>query len=263
MSTKHHISHASELYFGAAYKAGAFASNGRVGSPFNPLVKVDLGDPITLDADGLVKAATSTELPNTETVTYTTATDNTSPLDGAIAAPSTVFLNGADVLVWVLDVPRNITAAASHSSSVVAMDIVVTGYDVYGEPMSELLAIAATGTSQTAAGLKAFKYIYSYAITAATDAEANTLNIGWGDVLGLPYVLPAKSDFFTNGTYQNETLEATAPTVVAGVTTTATTTTGDVRGTVDLYTAMDGNAVSVWYKTDPSTVESLFGVTQA
>lgn len=261
--SKHHLTHASELYFGDAYNAKAQAVNGRVGVPFNPITKVSLGSPVTLDADGIVAAATSTELPNNTTITYTTATDNTSPLDGAIAAPSTVFLNGANVLVYMLDVPRNITAAVTHETSVVAMTIVVTGYDEYGASMSEELSIAATGTSQTAAGKKAFKYVYSIAITTAGNATTNTLNLGWGDVLGLPYMLPALSDFFTNGTYFNEVLEATAPTVVAGVTTTATNTTGDVRGTVDLNSAMDGSAVSVWYRTDPTSVSTLFGVTQA
>lgn len=257
---KHHISHASELYYGSAYNAKAQANNGRTGVPAHLLTKVSLGSPAVLDADAIIIDATSTELPNAATITYTTATDGTTPLDGAIAAPSTVFLNGANVLVWVLDVPRNITAAVSHASSVAAMTITVSGYDQYGVPMSEALSIAATGTSQTAAGKKAFKYVYSIAITAAGDATGNTLDLGYGDVLGLPYTLDALSDFFTNGTYFNEVLESTAPTVVkADATSPATTTTGDVRGTVDLNSATDGSAISVWYRANPSSL----GVTQA
>jgi hypothetical protein len=174
-----------------------------------------------------------------------------------------VFLDGADRTVYVLDVPRNVTIAVTHDTSIVALTVVFSGYDQYGVPMSESLAVTATGTSKTAAGKKAFKYISSIAITAAADATTDTLNCGWGDVLGLPYKLPALSDFFTNGTYFNEVLEATAPTVVAGDTTTATTTTGDVRGTVDTNSAMDGSAVSVWYKTDPTSEVTLFGITQA
>ena len=260
---KHSISRAAELYFGDAYNAVAFANNGRAGVPINPITKVSLGSPVTLDADGIIAAATSTELPNAETVTYTGATDGTSPMDGAIAAPSTVFMNGANKTVYVLDVPRNITVAVTHGSSVVAMTILVSGYDQYKMPMSELLTITATGTSKTAAGTKAFKYVESIDLISAGNAETNTLNLGWGDVLGLPYALAAKSDFFTNGTFFNEVLESTAPTVVAAVTSAATTTTGDVRGTVDLNSAMDGSAVSVWYKTDPSSNTTLFGVTQA
>jgi len=260
---KHSISRAAELYFGDAYNAVAYATNGRAGAPITPITKVSLGSPITLDADGIIAAATSTELPNATTTTYTGATDGTTPMDGAIAAPSTVFMNGANKTVYVLDVPRNITVAVTHGSSVVAMTILVSGYDEYKMPMSELLTITATGTSKTAAGAKAFKYVESIALTSAGDSTTNTLNLGWGDVLGLPYKLPAKSDLFTNGTFFNEVLESTAPTVVAGVTTTATTTTGDVRGTVDLNSAMDGSTVSVWYRTDPTSNTTLFGVTQA
>lgn len=261
--SKHSISRASELYFGDAENAGSYSRNGRAGAPFHPLTKVSLGSPVTLDADGIVVAATSTELPNATTTTYTGATDGTSPMDGAIAAPSSVFLAGAYRTVYVLDVPRNITVAVTHGSSVVAMTILVSGYDEYGVSMSELLTITATGTSKTAAGAKAFKYIESIALTSAGDSTTNTLNLGWGDVLGLPYALPAKSDLFTNGTFFNEVLESTAPTVVAAVTDAATTTTGDVRGTVDLNSAMNGSTVSVWYRTNPASDITLFGVAQA
>lgn len=263
MAAKHSISRAGSLYFGDAYSAKLFSTNERPGVQFHPITKVSLGSPVTLDANGLVVAATSTELPNAATITYTTATDNTSPLDGAIAAPSTVFLNGANVLVWVLDVPRNITMDVTHGTSIVAMSCTISGYDEYGVPMTETLSVTATGTSKSAAGKKAFKYIYSYAFTSAGDATTNTVDVGWGDVLGLPFRLAALSDFFTNGTYFNEVLEATAPTVVKADANTATATTGDVRGTVDLNSAMDGSAVSVWYKADPTSNATLFGVNQA
>jgi hypothetical protein len=259
--SKHHISNASELSFGAAYNPVAYAANGRNGVPITPLTKISLGSPVTLDADGLIVAATSTELPNATTKTYTTATDNTTPLDGAIAAPSTVFLNGADRLVWVLDAPRNITGVVTHSTTTLAMTVTINGYDMYGAPMSEILTFAATATSIAAAGKKAFKYIYSYVITAAGNATTNTLNLGWGDVLGLPYRLPAKSDLMQS--WFNEVIESTAATAVVGDATTATATTGDVRGTVDLNSALDGSAVSLWCRFDPSTESSLHGVAQA
>jgi len=258
--SKHHISYAGSLSFGSGYTAKAFAANERSGVPFQPLTKVSLGSPVLLDADGIVKAATSTEMPNASTITYTTATDTVSPLDGAIAAPSTVFLNGADRLVWVLDVPRNITTINADSGTTAALTITVTGYDVYGQPMTETITSAATATSIVADGLKAFKYVYSIAITSAANATANTLNIGWGDVLGLPYRLVSKSDLLA--TYQAGVIDAVG-TVVVAVDTTATATTGDVRGTIDPTTACNGVLFEIWAAFDPSTTDTLFGVTQA
>ena len=261
--SKHHLTHASEIYYGDSYDAALFALNGRPGVPIHPLTKVTIGSPVAASAAAFISAATTTEMPSASTITYTTATDNTSPLDGAIAAPATKFLNGADVLVWSLDVPRALTATMTHNSSIVACTMIVSGYDMYGAPMTELYTFPATGTSTTVAGKKAFKYIFSFAITSAGVATTNTLNVGFGDVLGLPYSLPAKSDLLTNGVFFNEVLEATAPTVVIAVSTTATNATGDVRGTVDLNSALDGSAVSLWYRTDPTSRTSLLGVPQA
>lgn len=207
-------------------------------------VIASLGSPIALDADSFVKAATSTELPNAATKTYTVATSGTSPLDAANTT-------------WVLDSARNITAACTHASSVVAMTILISGKDIYGASMSEQLSITATGTSKTAAGAKAFKTITSIAITSAGDATTNTLNIGHGDVLGLPYVM-AKNTILREW---RAGVVATAGTIVAAVTTDpATVSTGDVRGTVLPNAACDGGLHEVMFV--PTSLTSL-GVKQA
>lgn len=197
------------------------------------VIFLDLGNPLTADTDNMIKAATSTELPNATTTTYTPDTDGTSPCDGV---GPVVTVNG--VKYWKQDVPRNITAAATHGSSVVAMTIVVTGLDEYGEDVVESLSIAATGTSQSAPGVKAIKYIRSIAITSAGNATTNTLNVGFGDVLGLPVGLPK------SGQVLKELQDGAAPTagtVVAAVQSLATATTGDVRGTYDPNAACDGS----------------------
>jgi len=257
MASKHHLSHASQLYVGDAYTPVAFATNERHGVPISFLTKVSLGSPIAASATGIVSAATSTEMPNATTKTYTPATDNTTPLDGAIAAPSTIAMgDGQAVLVWSLDVPRNLSLNVTHSSSIVACTCTVTGYDQYKQKMVETMTITATGTDKTAAGLKAFKYVSSIAITSAGNSTTNTLNLGWGDALGLPYVISAKSDVMQ--TWFNSVKEATEATIVVAVTATATATTGDVRGTVDLNSAMNGSTVEVWGSFDLST----FGVSQ-
>lgn len=252
--SKQNISSATELYTGDLNDPVAVQNNGKKGIPFTPFTQVSLGSPGVGVADYLVKAATSTEMPNASTKTYTPATDNTSPLDGAAAAPSTIFMDGADRLVWVLDVPRALTGVMTHSSSVVASSCVISGYDQYMKPMSELMTFTATGTSKTVAGKKAFKYVSSIAITAAGDATANTLNLGTNEVLGLPYKLTKLADFLHNGTYFNDVLESTAATVVkADATSPATTSTGDVRGTVDVNSTLDGSAISVIFIADKTT----------
>jgi hypothetical protein len=245
---RHNISNADQLFYGSAQHNGA--NNAKRGIPFTPLTQIDFGAPLTLDADGLLAAATSTELPNTETVTYLFPAVSASPQDGAN-------------LTGIMDVPRNITAAVTHGSSVVAMTILVTGYDVYNTLMSELLTITATGTSKAAAGLKAFKRVISVAITAAADAEANTLNLGWGDVLGFPYRLGGAFDLA--GAYCDSTMEQATSTVVAGVATTATTTTGDVRGTIDFATASNGTRrFRAWMKVyGAASKTEAYGVPQA
>ena len=203
-------------------------------APLTPFV-INLGAPITADTDNMVKAATSTEAPNAETVTYTPDTNGVSPTDGV---GPVVTKNG--VKYWEMDVPRNVSAAVTHGSSVVAMTIVATGLDEYGAAVSETLSITATGTSKTAAGLKAFKWVRSIALVSASDAEANTVNVGFGDVLGLPVALPQK------GLVVGEMEDGAAPTagtLVAAVRSTATATTGDVRGTYDPNSAANGSKV--------------------
>ncbi len=209
------------------------------------ITEVNLGAPITADIDAILDGATGTELPNTETVTYTTANIGTSPCDGVSTT-------------WILDVPRNVVITTTHAASIVAMSFLVTGKDVYGQTMSELLTVTATGTSKTSNGLKAFKCITSIALTAAADAEANTVEVGFGDVLGLPFLM-------SRNTVLKEIEDnavATAGTVVVAVTTSpATTTTGDVRGTYDPNSACNGAKVFRLIAM-PTSLISL-GVTQA
>jgi len=261
MPTRHHISHAQELYWGDAYFPPAQTAEKRRGTLITPIVRLSLGSPIATDADGLVAAATSTELPNAATTTYTTANDGTSPFDNvATPAPSTIIdSTGASRSVWALDVPRNVTIAVTHGSSIVAMSVTFTGFDVYGQRLVETLSVTATGTSKTAAGKKAFASILSIAITSAGNATTNTLDVGWADVLGLPLAAANKSDVLQ--VWFNDTQDTSA-TVVKADTTTVSAITGDVRGTVDTNSAADGSAVVVYLRPDPSSKESLYGIDQ-
>lgn len=249
--SRHNISYAGTVLQGNAYYPPFTADyEGSRGLPVDLPIFHSFGGLAIADPDALIKAATSTELPDTETVTYTFATDGgTSPLDGV----SSDGIIGSTAN----KVGRNITATTTHGSSVVAMTIVVNGTDIYGDVISETITVAATGTTQNDAGAKAFYSVTSIAITAAADAEANTLNMGFGDVIGLPYRIDDKNKvipMFDGG--------VDAATVVAGDDTTATATTGDVRGTIDPDGTLDGTKLLGVMFLSPfrDTKENAFGI---
>ena len=96
-------------------------------------------------------------------------------------------------------------------------------------------AITLNGTTGVS-GKKAFKTITGVSASATI---SNGCFIGTGDVLGLPFFLPATSQILgdlEDGVYDG-TIDGTA---VAGVTSVATSTTGDVRGTYDPGVSCDG-----------------------
>lgn len=260
MPTRHTITAADDVFMGDAFFAG-YSPDGRRGVQMSHILVKDYGAPIAADANYLITAATSTELPNNATITYTPATNGTSPLDDATrAAVSTIVVNGANVPVFVIPTPTALVLAVTHGSSIVAMTALVSGYDEYFQPMSELFTITATGTSKSAAGLKAFRYVSSIAFTSAGNATTNTANLGTSDVFGLPIRCAKKGNFIV---YVDGNIDA-ATKVVADATT-ATTSTGDVRGTWDPASAADGTKqYVVWMVVaDHSTKEAAFGVTQA
>ena len=118
----------------------------------------------------------------------------------------------------------------SSSASDTAFTVIVRGWDMYGVPMTEAIAVTAAGTTY---GKKAWKYVNTISLTHAGGATTiGTITLGTGDVFGIPI----KSDFFEymsifwNGALQT----ANTGWLVADSTTPATQTTGDTRGTIQL-----------------------------
>jgi hypothetical protein len=124
------------------------------------------------------------------------------------------------LLTTALDVPRNIILTSAGNDSGITFSVV--GMDVYGNTVKETITGANAGI---AAGKKAFSSITSIAASAAS---ADTVKIGWGNVLGLPAFLPNAKHILAE--FQDGAA-ATAGTTVAGVQSKPTATTGDVRGT--------------------------------
>jgi hypothetical protein len=268
MPTNHNLTSAPNLYVGGGYDSAIAALNGGAkGVPFTPTTRLSLGTPALADDNLLIDAATSTSLPSNSTKTYTPLTDGTAPLDNA-DSPAPETLAGANVLVWTLDAPRNIVATNTKTGTTAALTVLISGYDLYKRPMTELLTLAATATTITAIGKKAFKYIASIAITSAANATTNSLIVGTGSALGLPYALKSVGDVFkaSLGGAQELVNVASNATVVAAVATSpATNATGDVRGTITFNGALDGaKEAVVWaYIAGRNTAVGLAGVVQA
>lgn len=167
------------------------------------MVRLSLGKPTTNDPDGAVASQACTLLTGLAT-----------GINGALAAGG----------VATFDVPRAVVAAWTGTAV-----LTVTGTDEYGNAVRES---SGSGTSLT--GKKAFKTITA----VTTSADITGLTVGTGKVLGLPMFLP-------NGAEVLKELEdggaPSAGTIVAGVVSTATATTGDVRGTYAPNSNPDGS----------------------
>lgn len=148
-----------------------------------------------------------------------------SPGAGSIvltAGTGVTAVNANGVIRYTADVPRAVRIVSGGNDS--AIVFTVSGFDTYGKAMTENITGANAGT---ATGKKAFMSIVS---VAHTGTVAGTLTIGTTDVFGLP-AATIDAGYITNVKWNN-TLAANAGTfVVADVTTPATATTGDVRGT--------------------------------
>ena len=162
------------------------------------------------------------------------------------------------VTVIQVDLPR----AIKVNCSTTARAFTVSGYDYYGQAMSEVITVATAGTAVT--GKKAFFQISGVTIAGS----ATACLVGTSDVLGLPvrvfnaaYIASVKS---------NSTLAQDAGTFVAADTAVATTGTGDVRGTYVPASASDGICRTVMAISLPAiavgpnaTRVGALGVTQA
>jgi hypothetical protein len=141
--------------------------------------------------------------------------------------------NTAGTSVIQLDTPRAVSITIG-AGTIADTNVTVSGFDYYGQAMSEVIA---TGTTQstTVNGKKAFYQVSQVAIGGDCGA---TIAVGTTDIIGLP-VRVTDAGYIARAGYNN-TLAADAGTFVAAATATATTTTGDVRGTFVPSGACDG-----------------------
>lgn len=187
--------------------------------------------------------------------------DPTTYILTAVTATSATLTTTAGVaIVTSAGTPTGLT----YTLGAAPVTVTVSGIDYYGQSMSEAITSSAA-VSTAVNGKKAFYLVTSATVSGAT---GTALTVGTTNVLGLPvrvfnvaYVASVKS---------NNVLAQDAGTFVAADTATATTTTGDVRGTYAPATASTGIVRTVMTIALPAiavgpnaTRVGALGVTQA
>lgn len=125
--------------------------------------------------------------------------------------------------------PRNIIIEASDAQD---GNAVVTGTNYAGDVISETIKF--NGTTAVEGNL-AFKTVTKIVLPIKTGTE--TVDIGWSDKLGLPFLLSRNTLL---GAYLDNTLESTAAAVVADADELE-------KNTVDLNSALNGKAVDLYF----------------
>ena len=215
-----------DLFLGSAQTYMGVNTNSALGDPSSMDLGVGpVGRIYVWDTVPAAKAANNL-------VTSTTPTVAGSLTITAGAGVTAVTLSNGST-AYQLDVPRAVsvaTASGTHASA----NLTVSGYDYYGQAMSEVIASSASA-STTVNGKKAFFQITGITISGGT---TGAITVGTTDILGCPVRFNNKGYIARCG--WNDVLAEDAATVVDADATTATTTTGDVRGTVVPSSACDG-----------------------
>ena len=228
-NNSHTISHAENIFSGDAYKPGA--NDGGRGIPRLGLIEFDLGTPALEDVDGYSLSAT---LPA-----------------GAVLITGALAVAG----VGIADVARSVQAVSANVGDTTQV-LTITGTDIYGAAVQATVTMNGTTVVET---LKAFKTITSIS-SSATSAGAVT--IGSGTNLGLPYRIDAAGDLYI-GNENNVNAVPAAGALVVADSATATAATGDVRGTYDPSTALDGvKPIKLIAKPAGRSTVLAFGVAQ-
>lgn len=201
----------------------------------------------------------------TTAATFIQQTGNTVP-SGALAidgVPTLVFF-GQNKSTAVADPTKNIARCVSltASSGAVGGPFLVSGFDLYGYAQTEKITVASSPSGATTTnGKKAFKFVRS--VTPQV-TDTFSYSVGTADVFGFPLAC-AQFPYATVG--WAGALVASSTGFVAAVSTAASNTTGDVRGTYAVQSASNGTITMQIYQTvTPANITSMtgmFGVTPA
>lgn len=274
------------------YKIGGWAnlSNALGGAQPNPLAILFLSASEMLGVDQAPSAVSTSNIAAAQTVTNGTAMTLVSTsgagitvMSSALTIPQTgltvpsgmLAIDGLPGLVpfgqtgavALVDPTRNIARAVSvtGSASAAGGQFLFNGYDLYGQPQSEL--VTHPGGAVTQNGRKGWKFIAS---VTPQFTDAHNYSIGDADI----YEFPIRVLEFPMSTvgWANAIIAASTGFTPADTTSPATSTTGSVRGTYATQSASNGTSVLQMFVSPrvadlaavtPGAMASLFGVTPA
>lgn len=213
-----------DLFLGSAQTYMGINANSALGDP-SPM-DVGVGPLGRIYVWDTVPAAKAT---NNLVTSTTPAAAGSLTLTAGAGVTAVTLTNGSTA--YQLDVPRAVSVTAAASAT--TRNFTVSGFDYYGQAMSEVIASTAGATVN---GKKAFFQITGITVSGAT---STAITVGTTDIIGCPVRFNNKGYLARVG--WDNTLAEDAATVVVADATTATTTTGDVRGTVVPSSACDGS----------------------
>jgi len=151
----------------------------------------------------------------------------------SVHAAVTLGETGTNVTTAITNptVPRNIII----KGSAVGMqgEVGITGTNYNDEAITEVLTV--DGASAVA-GAKAFKTVNLIQLPGKTNASGDTISVGTGEILGLPYKLAHNTLLVS---YHDNALESTVATVTVSATNLES-------NTVDINTSLNGKALDFY-----------------
>lgn len=145
-----------------------------------------------------------------------TLTDATQAITTSITQPST---------------PRNLSVTGNASG--ITGNIVIEGTNYNGDTITETIALNGTSTVE---GTKAFATVTEINLPVETHIGTDTVSIGFGEVLGLPYKLSHNTVL---ATYLDNAKESTEPTVTVS-------STALESNTINLSSALSGKIIDAY-----------------
>ena len=128
-------------------------------------------------------------------------------------------------------ITRNITITGNAVG--IAGNVVIKGTNYNGDAITETIALSGAAT---VSGAKAFKTVTEIDLPIQTNVGTDTVAVGFGEVLGLPYKLSHNTIL---AAYLDNAKESTAPVVTVSATALES-------NTIDLNSALSGKVVDVY-----------------